>query len=63
MSTYTVPAPLLQQVVNVLNQRPAGEVFMLLLALKEEVDRQDAEKAAQPQPRHAPPIPTMGRQE
>lgn len=61
MSTYTIPAALLQQVVNVLNQRPAGEVFMLLLALKQEVDRQDAEK---PAPRdERPPVPTMGRPE
>lgn len=61
MSTYTIPAKLLQQVVNVLNQRPAGEVFMLLLALKQEVDRQDAEKPAQRDER--PPVPTMGRPE
>lgn len=60
--TYTIPAALLQQVVNVLNQRPAGEVFMLLLALKEEVDRQDAEKPAV-QPSKDLPIPTLGRQE
>lgn len=43
-NTYQIPADLLQGIVNVLNQRPAGEVFGLLVAIKAAVDRQNAER-------------------
>lgn len=48
VNEYRIPAELLQRIVDVLNGRPAGEVFTLLLALKQQVDQQNAAAKATP---------------
>lgn len=61
--TYNLPEPMVQAIVHVLNNLPAGQVRGLLNAIEAETARQDDEAAAGPAPASvqasAPPPPAQ----
>jgi len=46
LPTYTIPEPLMQSIVNTLNELPAGRVRPILNALESECAQQDQARAA-----------------